>query len=204
MERGQVEPAANSQGTVRGLPTPGPTAESFGGVRATLSPQGEFLPVPKRRRVTRSPHPDRSPAAPQSVPIRSNLESSSTHNSNPLRLTTQQSDDLGTYIVRDSKRLLEVGFDQLVEERRGRSDFHPKVKTLNHKAARLLDHLRTRGANVKLSTPPWSEERRAETLKRGPHKSANEHAKFLREELLDFVKKGFWLVLPYHLLKKYE
>jgi hypothetical protein len=111
-------------------------------------------------------------------------------------LSTQQLDDLGTYIVRDSQRLLEVGFDQLVKERRGRSDFHPKVKTLHHKAACMLDHLRARGANVTLSTPPWSEERREETLKRGPHKSADEHSDFLREELLDFVKKGFWLVLP--------
>jgi hypothetical protein len=119
-------------------------------------------------------------------------------------LTTHQSNDLGRYIVRDSKRLLEVGFDQLVAERQGRSDFHPKVKLLNHKAAMLLEHLRVQGAGVTLSTPPWSNERREETLLRGPHKSAGEHADFLREEMLDFVKKGFWLVLPYHLLKKYK
>jgi hypothetical protein len=119
-------------------------------------------------------------------------------------LTTQQSDDLDTYIVRDSKRLLEVGFVKLMDERRGRSNFDPNVKTLNHKAARLLDHLHTRGANVTLLTPPWTEERRKETLQRGPHKSADKHAEFLREELLDFVKKGFWLVLPYNLLRKYK
>jgi hypothetical protein len=41
-------------------------------------------------------------------------------------------------------------------------------------------------------------------MKRGPHKSSNEHAKFLREELLDFVQKGFWMILPYRLLKKYK
>jgi hypothetical protein len=37
---------------------------------------------------------------------------------------------------------------------------------------------------------------------RGAHKSALEHSDFLREELLDFVQKGFWTVLPYKLLKK--
>ena len=34
-------------------------------------------------------------------------------------------------------------------------------------------------------------------MKRGPHKSAQEHIEFLREEMLDFIKKGFWLLLPY-------
>jgi hypothetical protein len=55
-----------------------------------------------------------------------------------------------------------------------------------------------------LRTSPWTEQQREETLKRGPHKSSNEHADFLREELLDFVQKGFWMVLPYRLLKKYK
>jgi hypothetical protein len=37
----------------------------------------------------------------------------------------------------------------------------------------------------------------------GPHKSAVEHMEFLWEELLDFVQKGFWMILPLTLLKKY-
>jgi hypothetical protein len=42
-----------------------------------------------------------------------------------------------------------------------------------------------------------------DTIKQGPHKSANEYADFLREEHLDFVQKGFWMVLPYKLLVKH-
>jgi hypothetical protein len=34
-------------------------------------------------------------------------------------------------------------------------------------------------------------------MKRGPHKSARDYIEFLREEMLDFIKKGFWLLLPY-------
>lgn len=34
------------------------------------------------------------------------------------------------------------------------------------------------------------------TLKKGPHKSAEEYAQFLRKELLDFVKKRFCLDYP--------
>jgi hypothetical protein len=39
--------------------------------------------------------------------------------------------------------------------------------------------------------------RLAATLARGPHKSAVEHAKFLGEELVEFILKGQWVVLPY-------
>jgi hypothetical protein len=31
---------------------------------------------------------------------------------------------------------------------------------------------------------------------RGPHKSAQEHAAFVREEMADFCQQGFWVVLP--------
>jgi hypothetical protein len=122
----------------------------------------------------------------------------------PLLLIAEQSNDLGTYIVRNANRLTEIGFEKLVEERRQRSDFHPNVKRLRHKAARLLNHLKERGASVTLSTPPWTDQQREGTLRRGPHKSADEFADFLREELLDFVKKGFWMVLPYRLLQRHK
>ena len=122
----------------------------------------------------------------------------------PLVLSEAQSENLSEYIVRDSSRLLDVGFEQLVRERRKRSNFHPQVRKLRHRAARLLDHLHKRGANVTLSTPPWDDTRLESTIRRGPHKSANEYADFLQEELLDFVQKGFWMILPVRLLKKYK
>jgi hypothetical protein len=78
------------------------------------------------------------------------------------------------------------------------------VKKLKHKSARYLQHLKKRGANVVLTTPPWSVERLEATIKRGAHKSSEEHAEFLREELLDFVQKGFWTILPWRLVKKYK
>jgi hypothetical protein len=64
--------------------------------------------------------------------------------------------------------------------------------------------LRKRGANVTLSTPPATIEELEDKMKRGPHNSAVEYADFLREELLDFVQKGFWMVLPYRLLKQHK
>jgi len=39
-------------------------------------------------------------------------------------------------------------------------------------------------------------------IKRGSHKSCDDHLDFLRQELLDFSMKGFWFLLPFKLLKK--
>jgi hypothetical protein len=126
-----------------------------------------------------------------------------TPNNNPL-LTSVQEDELSKYIAADSAVLESSGFEKLVKLRRGKSDFGRNVKKIKHKAARYLHHLEKRGANVVLKTPPWSLERLEETIKRGPHKSSEEHAEFLREELLDFVQKGFWSILPWRLVKKYK
>jgi hypothetical protein len=48
-----------------------------------------------------------------------------------------------------------------------------------------------------MSTAPWSEERLAATMARGPHKSAFEYAEFL----VEFVLKGQWVVLPYSVVQ---
>jgi hypothetical protein len=53
------------------------------------------------------------------------------------------------------------------------------------------------------SAYPWDEKRMEVNIKRGRHKSANEYEDFLREEPLDFVQKGFWMVLLYKLLTKH-
>ena len=47
-----------------------------------------------------------------------------------------------------------------------------------------------------LDSPRWTAEQRQAALERGAHKSAIEHRSFLREEFVDFVRKGFWAVLP--------
>jgi hypothetical protein len=122
---------------------------------------------------------------------------------NPL-LTAPQREELSKHIVSDSAVLESSGFEALVNERRGKSDFGNNVKNIKHESARCLHHIKKRGANVVLQTPPWSIKRLEETIKRGPHKSSEEHAEFLREELLDFVQKGFWTMLPWRLVKKHK
>ncbi len=88
------------------------------------------------------------------------------------------------------------GWRRLVTEARGHSYISPSAKRVAHKAARLLGHLGLRGASVTMHTPPWTAERRMEALRRGPHKSSQGEREFVSEEMADFCRQGYWLVLP--------
>ena len=106
-------------------------------------------------------------------------------------------DELGKCALLLHDRLMAVGFRQLVAEVRGQSCLHPRVGSLSHPAAPLLDHLRRVGAPVLVSSPPPTLAEKDEAIRRGCHGSAREYAEFLRTEILDFVRKGFFIVLPY-------
>ena len=84
---------------------------------------------------------------------------------------------------------------------RGRTDIHPDVQHLPHPAARLLGRINYNGVSCVLTTEPWSRDLLDERFNRGAHTSVTEHAEFLGEEFSDFMKKGFWLLLPYDQVK---
>jgi hypothetical protein len=107
---------------------------------------------------------------------------------------------LGEYIAQDSALLKSVGWNRFVELKRGRPNLQVRGPVKDHPADHILTCLEQVGAPVNLSTAPWSQERQELTLKRGPHKSADEFADFLKEELVDFIQKGQWVVLPYSLI----
>lgn len=79
---------------------------------------------------------------------------------------------------------------------RGPADITASVGTIHHKAARLLDHLRRRGAGVSLHTKPWTASQLQEAAHRGSHRSAKEEVEFVCTEMLEFCAQGFWTVLP--------
>ena len=96
--------------------------------------------------------------------------------------------------------LREVGWHRTCLRMR-RSDIPCDVPQLQHTAAPRLDRIRRNGVPVVLKNDPWTPEILEERCHRGPHKSAFEYQEFLREEFLDFVRKGFWMVLPYSKVK---
>jgi hypothetical protein len=86
---------------------------------------------------------------------------------------------------------------------RGRSDISTNVKGLPHKAAARLDRIRRQGVPVVLQSAPWPKPLIRERFERGPHRSALEHIEFLAEEFVEFASKGFWMLLPYDLVKDF-
>lgn len=113
-------------------------------------------------------------------------------------------DELGKYIARHSALFVENTWEQFIRQLRPRGDLRePGPRAAHHPARHLLHQLNRRGAPMLATTPPWSQKKLRRFLKRGSHKSCQEHLDFLREEMLDFVRKGFWTVLPYRLLEEH-
>ena len=54
-----------------------------------------------------------------------------------------------------------------------------------------------------MTTPPPSPQVLDLQCERGPHKSARDAIQFVREEMADFHRKGFWVVLPLKVVKKF-
>lgn len=105
--------------------------------------------------------------------------------------------NLGKSSVAFAAALARLGsWDAFVSSLRRAPDISSQVLHIPHKAGRLLDHLRRRGAPVPLQTPPWSTQRVLQAVQRGPHRSAHDHVNFVCEEIQDFCHQGFWTVLP--------
>ena len=97
---------------------------------------------------------------------------------------------LGKWAWRSEERLADLGWEGFVAEARGRSQMSESVGTIPHKAARLLDYLRRKGAGVMMHAQV------RQAARRGSHKSARDHTAFVCEELLEFCEQGYWVVLP--------
>ena len=114
-----------------------------------------------------------------------------------------QEDELGKLIDYYVSVLKSIGWPRLLKRLRGRGDLAVKIQGL-HKAAPLLERLQRHGAPALLKSKPWPTKLLDARIKRGSHQSCQDHLLFLREELLDFMHKGFWLVLPLSTVKQLQ
>ena len=108
-------------------------------------------------------------------------------------------DILGKQVV-SAVRLLHASpsWESFVQAHRGPSLLSEAVQHLPHPAAPLLHRIRTEGVPVTMADAEWSSEQIHNMARRGPHKSAMDHAAFVREEMANFAEQGFWVVLPLH------
>lgn len=136
--------------------------------------------------------------SPTAVSAPSNVKRTSTVSST-LQL---RQDRLGTLVRKLANQFTNASsWENFVEQFRGRSYLSEKLESVQHPASDLLIRWRDEGVPVLSSDQPWSQALKDERFERGCHKSANEHSEFLREELAEFIESGFWVVLPYCLVK---
>ncbi|KAI2509092.1 hypothetical protein MHU86_5340 [Fragilaria crotonensis] len=109
---------------------------------------------------------------------------------------------LGKLAVVTEKLFATHGWVRTVALARGKSDITPTVGQLSHRAARLLTHLKKRGATVPVHTPAWPIERRDGAVTRGAHRSSAGERQFVCEEMLDFCAQGYWIVMPYRAVRQ--
>ena len=94
-------------------------------------------------------------------------------------------------------------WESFVNEHRGPSYLASELDSVDHPAAELLRMWRDHGVPALSSSEPWTRAQKDACIQRGCHKSAKDHAPFLREQMADFIESKSWLVLPYELVRDF-
>lgn len=109
---------------------------------------------------------------------------------------------LGTF-VNNNVALLQScrSWDRYVEKIHGPPHLQDKIDQLPHPAAPLLASLRDHGVPVLFDDRDWTLQELDDAVERGCNQSATFHKEFIAEEMVEFMKDGYWTVLPYHLVR---
>ena len=103
---------------------------------------------------------------------------------------------LGKLAAATASTVRQRGWKEFVDRTRGASDLSDGVAALPHKAARLLEHLRRRGAPVLTKSAPWGPGKCDEAMHRGPHKSSHDEREFVFEKNWTFAARALGLSCP--------
>ena len=111
-------------------------------------------------------------------------------------------DRLGTLVANFCSSLdAAASWEEFAHHVHGRSYLSENIDHIDHPARPLLQAYRDDGVPVFVHGEDWTPEFVQECLRRGAHPSAIEHMDFLRDEMADFCERGFWVVLPYDMVK---
>ncbi len=151
-------------------------------------------PSLKPQRKTRSESPAKRPPSPQKISARKKEKA--------LASPIYNQDRLGTLISMLTDQLAQADtWEEFVTRVHGPAHHSTRLEDLQHPAREHLTDLRDRGVPVLVRNGEWTKEEIEMAMERGAHKSARDHKEFIRDEMADFIEKGFWVVLPYHLVK---
>jgi len=110
--------------------------------------------------------------------------------------------ELGKYAEQAAQKINTWGWDRFFLHTQ-----QPKCLSFNltawpHSAQSQLAQLHRNGAPAVNQSPPWSRRRKDAAVKRGSHISARmQFREFLETEMVDMVRRGYWVVVPYHVIR---
>lgn len=92
-------------------------------------------------------------------------------------------------------------WESFISSARPRPSLAEGVRDLPHPAAKLLEELRTQGAPYVRNGPCWTQDQLQEAIDANGYGSTHQYLGFLEHELVDMIKKGYFIVLPFKLIK---
>ncbi len=104
-----------------------------------------------------------------------------------------------TYLYENSS-----DWQTFINSARKRASIRENVRELPHPAAPLLDELRSPGARGEFTTAPWTFQEKDDAVAMNGYRSTHGYLGFLENEMVDMIKKGYWVVLPYRLVRNME
>ncbi len=112
--------------------------------------------------------------------------------------------ELGKSATKFARSMRRLGWSRFFQHHfhRHYSSLQPAIRSIPHPAAPYLQRLATQGVPAPSAGPPWNIHQQDAAVARGPHPSARlQHAAFLLEDIYEYVRAGYWLVLPYSALR---
>ena len=111
-------------------------------------------------------------------------------------------DPLGTFIAEHTELFKSCpSWEDFVRLVHGPSSLQDNLSKLPHAAGEFLESLHVHGVPCVLSDAPWDSSTLDARVALGCHRSARDHAAFIRKEMAEFVSEGFYTVLPYSLIR---
>lgn len=111
---------------------------------------------------------------------------------------------LGKYARRDARLLRRLGWEKFIRYLQHSSDLTTNLHQVPHAATPYLARLSKCGVLAPSMSPSWTHNHCVNVFKRGPHVSASKlYRDFLHQDMVDYVNKKFWCVLPFSAVKHY-
>jgi hypothetical protein len=105
---------------------------------------------------------------------------------------------LGKLALACASELARHGWPRFFQQQQRYHSISSSLRSLPHSFAPMLHRYATQGIPAPSTAPPWSQQQKDMAVLRGPHPSAAYvYDAFLKQEMVDMARMGYWVVLPY-------